>query len=50
VTVTHPSAAKLQSAYDALGLTGITVEPGPANIVATLHTPRGVVQLQSQGI
>jgi len=50
VAVTHPSAAKLQSAYDALGLTGITVEPGPANIFATLHTPRGVVQLQSQGI
>ncbi len=50
VTVTHPSAAKLQSAYEALGLTGITVEPGPANIIATLHTPRGVVQLQSQGI
>ena len=50
VTVTHPSAAKLQSAYEALGLSGIAVEPGPANIVATLHTPRGVVKLESQGV
>lgn len=50
VTVTHPSAAKLQSAYEVLGLTGIAVETGPANIVATLHTPRGVVKLESQGI
>ena len=50
VAVTHPSAAKLQSAYAALGLTGITIEPGPANIIATLHTPRGVVNLESQGV
>lgn len=50
ITVTHPTAVKLQAAYDAIGLTGITVATGPANITATLHTPRGIVQLDSQGI
>ncbi len=42
--------AALQAAYDAIGLTGIKLEEGQANIVATLHTPKGVVQLHSQGI
>jgi hypothetical protein len=50
VAVTHPSAAKLQEAYAALGLEGVTLETGPANISVTLHTPRGVVTLQSQGV
>jgi hypothetical protein len=49
VAVTHPSAAKLQEAYTALGLQGVTLETGPANISVTLHTPKGVVTLQSQG-
>ena len=47
IAVTHPTAAKLQAAYESIGLTGIAIEQGPANITATLHTPRGVVQLQS---
>jgi len=34
LAVTHPSADKLQAAYDALGLTGVTLETGPANLVA----------------
>ena len=50
IAVTHPTAAKLQAAYEAIGLTGITVETGPANIMATLQTPKGVVTLQSQGV
>lgn len=50
LTVSHPSAAKLQAAYDAMGLTGVTLETGEANLVATLHTPKGLVQLQSLGI
>lgn len=50
LSVTHPTAAKLQAAYDAIGLTGVKLEEGLANIVATLHTPKGVVQLHSQGI
>lgn len=50
LTVTHPSAAKLQAAYAAIGLTGIAVTDGPANLSATLHTPKGLVVLQSLGI
>jgi hypothetical protein len=50
LSVTHPSAVKLQTAYDALGLTGVQIETGPANLCATLQTPKGVVQLQSLGI
>lgn len=50
LTVTHPTAAKLQAAYEAIGLAGVTLENGPANISATLHTPKGVVVLQSHGV
>ncbi|MEI8326334.1 MAG: VOC family protein [Betaproteobacteria bacterium] len=50
LAVTHPSADKLQAAYEALGLQGIALETGPANLSATLHTPKGVVTLHSGGI
>ena len=50
VAVTHPTAAKLQAAYEAIGLTGVTVEDGPANITVTLNTPKGPVTLQSRGV
>ena len=50
VTVTSPSADKLQAAYDAIGLAGVTLTEGPANITVTLKTPKGIVTLQSQGI
>jgi len=50
ITVMHPTAVKLQAAFDAIGLTDITVATGPANITATLNTPKGVVELHSQGI
>ena len=50
ITITHPTAVKLQAAFEAIGLTGIAVETGPANITATLHTPKGLVALQSHGI
>jgi hypothetical protein len=49
ISVTHPSADKLQAAYAAIALTGIAVETGPANITATLHTPKGIVILNSHG-
>jgi hypothetical protein len=49
LTVHHPSSAKLQTAMDAVGLTGVEVVNGPANLVATLQTPKGLVQLQSLG-
>lgn len=48
--VTHPAADKLRAAYEAIGLSGVTVESGAANIRATLHTPKGVVQLHSHGV
>ena len=50
LAITHPQAAKLQAAYDAVGLGGVTLETGPTNITATLKTPKGEVQLQSLGI
>ena len=50
LSITHPTSAKLQAAYEAIGLTDIGVENGPANLIATLNTPKGIVVLQSQGI
>jgi hypothetical protein len=50
LVVHHPSGAKLQAACDAIGLQGIGIEIGDANLVATLQTPKGLVQLQSLGI
>ena len=49
IAITHPTAGKLQAAYEAIGLTGIALETGPANICATLRTPKGVVKLNSHG-
>lgn len=50
IAVTHPSAPKLQAAYEAIGLGGITIAQGPANLVATLKTSKGIVTLQSHGV
>lgn len=50
IAISHPTAPKLRSAYEAMGLSGIAVTEGPANITATLRTPKGVVELQSHGI
>jgi len=50
VAVSHPTAAKLQAAYEAIGLTGVTVTDGPANITVTLNTPKGPVTLNSRGV
>ncbi len=50
LSVAHPSAEKLQSAYKAIGLIGIAIETGPANLTATLHSPKGIVTLSSHGI
>ena len=50
LTVSHPSGAKLQAAFDAIGFAHIAIETGPANLVASLQTPKGLVQLQSLGI
>ena len=50
VAVTSPSADKLQAAYTAIGLSGVTVSEGEPNLSVTLRTPKGVVTLQSMGI
>jgi Glyoxalase-like domain len=50
VAVASPTPEKLQAAYDAIGLTGVTLSEGDANITVTLKTPKGVIELQSFGI
>ena len=50
LSVSHPSASKIKEAYDAIMLGNIDVMEGPANIVATLQTPKGLVTLESLGI
>jgi Glyoxalase-like domain len=50
ITSTHPEASALQTAYAAIGLQGVTVHAGPANLAVTLQTPKGLVALASQGI
>ena len=46
IDITHPSAEKLQAAYASIGLNGISISEGPANIKATLKTPKGIVVLE----
>jgi hypothetical protein len=48
--VTHPSADKLQAAYEAIELARVSVTKGAANLKATLQTPKGVVVLESLGL
>jgi hypothetical protein len=50
LAVSHPSAGKIQAAYDAISLGHVEVSEGPANILATLQTPKGLVTLESLGI
>ncbi len=48
--VCHPQADQLRAAYEAIGLISVAITPGPPDLIATLHTPKGIVQLHSQGI
>ncbi len=50
ITCTHPEASALQKAYDAIGLAGVAVQAGPAHLIATLQTSKGLVTLESKGI
>jgi hypothetical protein len=50
LTVCHPSAQKISSAYEAIQLDGVQVTEGPANLIATLQTPKGLVTLESLGL
>jgi len=47
LTVTHPQADRLTAAANAIGLRGITIRTGPAQLAARLLTPRGAVTLSS---
>jgi len=50
LAISHPTAPKLQAAFDAIALGGISIKTGPANLTATLKTPKGLVVLQSHGV
>jgi catechol 2,3-dioxygenase-like lactoylglutathione lyase family enzyme len=50
IAVTSPTPEKLQAAYDAIGLAGVTVSAGEVNLMVTLKTPKGVVELESKGL
>ena len=50
LAVTHPRAAELGAAYEAIGLHGAPVSPGTPNLCATLLTPKGRVRLESGGL
>ena len=47
---THPQAATLRRAYEAIGLQGVVVKEGDADLCAVFDTPRGRVQLASEGL
>lgn len=49
ITLSHPRAAELRQALQVIGLEGVTVDEGPANLRAALQTPRGPVRLESHG-
>ena len=50
LTASQPDVAQLTAAYLAINLQGVTVVQGPAKLVATLATPRGLVALRSNGL
>lgn len=50
LSATHPQARALRAAYEALGLQGVAVKDGAPNLCAVLETPRGRVQLASEGL
>lgn len=46
----HPRLEQLQAAHAAIGLAGVVLKQGAPNLIATLQTPRGRVQLESKGV
>ena len=49
LAASQPDDETLQATYTAIGLQGTTVNQGPANLIAALQTPRGLVRLESKG-
>ena len=50
LAATHPRPEVLRAALDTLGLRTLDVQAGPPNLIATLQTPRGRIQLESKGL
>ena len=50
LVATHPQAAQLRAAAQAIALQGVAIKEGPANLCAVLDTPRGRVRLESEGL
>ena len=50
LSVLHPQTEQLKAAHRAIGLQGITVEAGEANLIARLQTPKGFITLESKGL
>ena len=50
LTASQPDRAQLTAAYSAINLQGVAAAQGPANLIATLQTPRGIVTLESRGL
>jgi len=50
IGASHPRPETLQAALRAIGLAAPRVGRGPPNLVATLHTSKGLVQLESRGV
>ena len=50
LAASQPDVAQLTAAYSAINLQGVAVVQGPAKLVATLATPRGLVALRSNGL
>ncbi|WP_332814185.1 VOC family protein [Ramlibacter sp.] len=46
----HPQAGLLGQALAAIGMDNVGLDQGPANLCATLRTPRGVIRLESSGL
>ena len=49
LTASLPDADQLRAAYAAINLRGVEVVEGQPGLIATLHTPRGLVTLESRG-
>ena len=50
LTACLPDAVQLRAAYAAINLQGVAVMEGQPRLIATLHTPRGLVTLDSRGL
>jgi hypothetical protein len=45
--INHPQAPVLSAAFKAIGLHGVRVQSGPAQLIASLSTPRGEIEIRS---